>query len=74
VNPLVTLAALALAAGVLSGCTREELSRNVYEGAKMHNESLKSTPLENPKTESTSYDQYEKERGGDGTSPPASQR
>jgi hypothetical protein len=73
-NPIVTLAALALAAGVLSGCTKEELSRNVYEGANMHNESLKSTPLENPRTESTPYDQYEKERRDGGSSSPASQK
>jgi hypothetical protein len=62
VNSTPTLLALALAAGVLSSCTREELARNVYEGAKAHNESLKSTPLENPRAESLSYDQYEKER------------
>jgi len=56
----------------LSGCTTEELSRNVYEGARVHNESLKSTPLENPRTEPTPYDQYEKERRDGASSAPAS--
>jgi hypothetical protein len=73
-NRVVTLAAIAIAAGALSGCTTEELSRNVYEGARVHNESLKSTPLENPRTEPTPYDQYEKERRDGGTSAPASQK
>jgi hypothetical protein len=73
-SPLVALSALVAAAGVLSGCAKEELSRNVYEGVRVHNESLKSTPLENPRTEPTPYDQYEKERRAGGSSPPASQQ
>lgn len=47
---------------VFSTCSNEQFSRNVYEGARVHNESLKSTPLENSKSEPMSYDQYEKER------------
>ena len=45
-----------------SACTAEQFSRNVYEGTRVHNESLKSTPLENSKGEPMRYDQYEKER------------
>lgn len=45
-----------------SGCTTHVLSRNIYEGIKTHNESLKSTRLENPGTASPSYDDYERER------------
>jgi len=47
---------------VFSGCTAEQFSRNVYEGVRVHNESLKSTPLETSKSEPMSYDKYEKER------------
>jgi hypothetical protein len=45
-----------------SACTAEQFSRNVYEGARVHNESLKATPMENTKSEPMSYQQYEKER------------
>jgi hypothetical protein len=53
---------LTIAVLVSSACTAEQLSRSVYEGASVHNQSLKSTPLENAKGEPMSYDQYEKER------------
>ena len=46
-----------------SGCTTQELSRNIYEGIKTHEESLKFTPLEKPRGASPSYDEYERERG-----------
>jgi hypothetical protein len=49
-------------ATAFSGCTTGQASRNVYEGAKVYNESLKSTPLEKPKNDLPSYDEYEKER------------
>jgi hypothetical protein len=55
----VTAALFALLA---SGCTTHELSRNIYEGIRTHEESLKSTPLEKPGTASPSYDEYERER------------
>jgi len=57
--------ALALTGMLLLACTKEELARSVYEGARVHNESLRSTPLENPRLESLSHDEYEKARGGD---------
>jgi hypothetical protein len=53
---------LASAVAVISACTAEQFSRNVYEGARVHNESLKSTPWENSKSAPMSYDQYEQER------------
>jgi len=52
---------------VFSGCTFEQISRNVYEGAKVYDKSLKSTPLEKSTSDLPSYDQYEKERRGGGT-------
>jgi len=62
---IARLLLLALAGALLSGCAKDKLARNIYEGARVHNESLKSTPLENPRLESLSHDQYEKERHGD---------
>ena len=44
-----------------SGCATHDLSRNIYEGAKIHEESQRSTPLEKPGT-SPSYDEYDRER------------
>lgn len=46
----------------VSACSTEQVSRNVYEGIKAHNESYKSVPMERTKGEGLSYDQYEKER------------
>ena len=54
--------ALALFALCLIACTKGEIQRNVYEGARVYNESLKSTPLENPRFDSLSYEGYERER------------
>lgn len=55
---------LILAFGTLavSACSAMEVSRNLYEGVKAHNESYKATPMERTKGEGLSYDQYEKER------------
>jgi len=61
---LTVLVGFALAAG-LAGCTKDDVYRNVYEGARVNNDSKKSTPLENPRTDSMSHEQYEKERRGD---------
>lgn len=44
------------------GCTAEQASRNLYEGARLHDESLKSTPLERPGTPAPAYENYERER------------
>jgi hypothetical protein len=72
---IASFVALALAGAFLPGCTKGELTRNIYEGARVHNESLKSTPLENPRLESLSHDDYERERNakspgqGDPSSP-----
>jgi hypothetical protein len=43
------------------------MSRNVYEGSRVYNESLKSTPLEKPKNDLPGYDEYDKERRRDAT-------
>lgn len=45
-----------------SGCTTHDLSRNIYEGIRTHEQSQKSTPFEKPGTVSPSYDEYERER------------
>jgi hypothetical protein len=51
-----------VAAALFSACTTEQVSRNVYEGIRVHNESLESTPMEKMKGRTMSYDEYEKER------------
>jgi hypothetical protein len=62
-SPLLdSLVAVALLALLACGCTTHELSRNIYEGIKTHEDSLKSTPLEKPGTASPSYEEYERER------------
>lgn len=62
----VLLLCVTLATG-LSACTRDDVYRNVYEGARANNDSRKSTPLENPRSDSMSHEQYEKERSSDPT-------
>ena len=56
--------ALILAFGTVavSACSTADVSRNVFEGIKAHNESYKTTPMERTKGEGLSYDQYERER------------
>ncbi len=71
-NSIANLLALALTGTLLSACTKDELARNIYDGARAHNESLKSTPLENPRLESLSHDEYEKQRRGDSSRDPNS--
>ncbi len=53
----------------LCACTTEQASRNVYEGARAYDKSLKSTPMERSKGELPSYDEYEKERRGGAANP-----
>jgi hypothetical protein len=66
-SSLARLLALTFVIGILCGCATDQLSRNIYEGARQHNDSLKGTPLENPRAESVSRDEYEKAlRGGAG--------
>ena len=54
--------AVALLAALLGGCTSRELSRNIYEGARAHEESLRSTPLERSRDPLPSFEEYERER------------
>jgi hypothetical protein len=63
-NNSLSLLIIAFVITAVSACTSEQFSRNVYEGARVRNESLKSTPLEQSKGGLPSYDQYEKERRG----------
>ena len=59
---LIPYLLFAFAVTVFSACTTEQMPRNVYEGARVYQESLKTTPLENPKGMLPGYDQYEQER------------
>ena len=72
IRSIACLVALGLVVASLPACAG--LERNIYEGARVHNESLKSTPLENPRLESLSYDEYEKERAGKSPSDPNVER
>ena len=61
-NLVVWWVPVALFVLLASGCTTPELSRNIYEGIRTHEQSQKSTPLEKPGTVSPNYDEYERER------------
>ena len=45
-----------------AACASDQLSRNIYDGVGAHNESLKSTPMDQSKGEPLTYDQYQRER------------
>ena len=47
---------------LVSGCTTEQMTRLVYEGARMHSEGVRSTTTGMPPRDSQNYDQYEAER------------
>jgi hypothetical protein len=53
---------IAILAALSSGCTAQQLSRNIYEGTRAHEASLRGTPREQSRTPMPSYDQYERER------------
>jgi hypothetical protein len=61
-NASTLLAALSVA---LAGCSMQDVSRNLYEGIRLHNESQRGTPREGPAGPAPSYDQYERERRAD---------
>lgn len=55
------LCALTLIA-LFCGCTTEQLSRNIYDGAKNRDETLRSAPRDDTVPRAPSYDDYERER------------
>lgn len=55
------LSGVALAAA-LAGCSSGNLARNVYEGGRAYDESLRGTPLEKSRTPAPGFDQYDRER------------
>jgi hypothetical protein len=61
-TPLLWLLAAAVLAALLGGCTTPEISRNIYEGARVYDESLRSTPLEQSGAPLPSFDEYDRER------------
>ncbi len=58
---------VALLAPVSGGCAMQDVSRNVYEGARLRNESLRGTPRETSAAPSMSYDDYETARNSAAT-------
>ncbi len=51
-----------ITAVIVGGCTTQEMSRNIYEGARVYHESQRGTPREQSGAPMPSYDQYERER------------
>ena len=58
---------LTCVAFAVSGCAGQDLSRNLYEGIQLYNQSQKKTPREGPLGPTPTYDQYERERRADAT-------
>jgi uncharacterized lipoprotein len=46
----------------IAGCSSAEIARNVYEGGRAYDESLRSTPLEKSRTPAPGFDEYDRER------------
>jgi hypothetical protein len=46
----------------ITGCSSSDFARNVYEGGRAYDDSLRSTPLEKSRTPAPGYDEYERER------------
>jgi hypothetical protein len=61
-RPLLWPLATAALTALLNGCTSREISRNLYEGARAHDESLRSTPREQSRPPLPSFDEYDRER------------
>jgi hypothetical protein len=55
------LSGVALAVAI-TGCSSSDFARNVYEGGRAYDDSLRSTPLEKSRTPAPGYDEYERER------------
>lgn len=53
---------IAMLGALLSGCATEQISRNVYDGVKNRNETLRSTPPDYTSPRAPSYDDYDRER------------
>jgi len=51
----------------LPGCAGQDLSRYLYEGIQLYNQSQRGTPREGPLGPAPTYDQYERERRADAT-------
>jgi hypothetical protein len=57
-------AALMIAAVLFCGCTTDQFSRNIYDGAKNRDETLRSAPRDDTVPRAAGYDEYERERRG----------
>jgi hypothetical protein len=56
------LCLVAIVGALVCGCTTQELSRGVYDGAKNRNDALKSAPPDVTSPRAPSYDDYDRER------------
>jgi len=53
----------------IAGCSSAEIARNVYEGGRAYDESLRSTPLEKSRTPAPAFDEYDRERRAPAATP-----
>lgn len=58
----IAVVSLMLAVACLCGCAADQVARNIYEGGRAYQESLKTTPLGTARGEAKGYDEYEAER------------
>ncbi len=49
-------------AAALAGCSSSDLARNVYEGGRAYDESLRGTPIEKSRAPAPGFDKYDRER------------
>jgi uncharacterized lipoprotein len=61
-HALIRALAGAVLAASVAGCSSSDVARNVYEGGRAYNESLRGTPLEKSRTPAPGFDQYDRER------------
>jgi len=55
------LASILVVASV-AGCSSSEIARNVYEGGRAYDESIRGTPLEKSHTPAPGFDEYDRAR------------
>jgi hypothetical protein len=61
---IIQLFLIAMPGALLCGCTTGQISRNVYDGVKNRNETLRSTSPDYTTPRAPSYDDYDRERRG----------
>ncbi len=58
---------VALACAAVSGCTTDQLARAVYYTVRVQNQAVELSLPGQPRDEAMPFDQYQRERRGDGS-------